>query len=184
MLSWPSFSQKNPLQKPPSPDVTPQDLENIPYLCEKMINAYPDMHLLEGNWSYLYLAKNCMYGRDQRAAAKTSYGEPYYKRVDDNMDILDQTRQGRNVRGKPLVSGEGQYYKGNVHSQKLVEWQYPIDCVDKGFYWWNQKDRVWIPNADWLDSGDMQYFEKKFLRGGFLGRLFLSEDWSQIPLSR
>jgi len=138
--------------------LTPQDLENVPATCEKLLQVYPDMYNLAGHWDHRYLAPDMIRGRQQPA-----HGESYFKFVDDNMDIIDQARQGRNARGRHKIVGINHWSKNNIWSQKLIEWRYPLDVVDKGHYWFNDKEKNWIPNIQSLNTGDMRYHESKFL---------------------
>lgn len=139
--------------------VDPETVEDIPYFCEQLIHEHPNLYTDSSYWDHQSLVPNYQYAKGHNT---NKYGK-YLGFVDDNLDILDQARQGVFSRNK-VTNCVYKPRSGDrfIWGEILCEWQYPIDCVDNGWDWdnFNKKDQWFM----WDEGRNMRGVQQKALR--------------------
>lgn len=119
----------------------PEDTENMEFLCEQLVQKYPDMYAGHSDWDDRLLCKDFISARE-----KTNQTRPtntYWQLVDDNLDIPDQVRHGwRNMNKHSMTQGMYPWttQRRTIKGEQLIRWKYPIDVVDDGWHWYNMTD--------------------------------------------
>jgi len=112
--------------------IKPEEVEDIEYFCEDLLDKHKELYDPASDWNVHSMLENWIFAKPH---VKHNKKNAYWSFVEDNLDIKDQQRRvifARNYMADMPWRRDIETGIRCNHGEKLIDWTYPINCVDDG----------------------------------------------------